>query len=167
MNSFQLAFVGKIKDEISLILHVPMKRSRALDPQGDSIHPNVDPCDTLKIKCSAVNRRICEPFLQELLVDDNIITRKSFQTSLIGNCNQIVIDRREDGDILVVREEIGVKIALLFALISKEIDIARIERLAREIRAMQKEELYYWYAKIFSAKINPPALKALKILLLN
>lgn len=149
------------------MLHVPMQRSCKIDPQFDSIHPNEDSRDILKIKCSPFSRQICAPFLQELLVDENIITRKSFQTSLIGNGNQIVMDKREDGDILVLREEVGVKIALLFALITNEIDTARIERLAREIRAMQREELYYWYAKVFSVKINPPALKALKILLLN
>jgi len=58
-------------------------------------------------------------------------------------------------------------IALLFALISNESDTARVEGLAREIRAMPREEQYYWYANIFSAKIRLPALKALKILLLN
>lgn len=149
------------------MLHVPVRRSGGLDSQVGPIHKNDNSCDNFKLKCTSVNRHICEPFLQELLVDDNILTRKSYQTTLTGNGNQIVIDQSKDGDILIIREEIGVKIALLFALITNEIDTARVERIAREIRSMQQEELYYWYAKVFSSMIKTPAIKALKILLLT
>ena len=167
LNSFQLAFIGKTKGDTSLILHVPIKRSGSLDSQVDPIHRNDNSRDNLKLKCSSVNRHICEPFLQELLVDDNILTKKSYQTTLMGNTNQIVQKKNDDGEILVIREEIGIKIALLFALITNENDVERIDRISGGIRFMHREELYYWYAKAFPSRIHMFAIKALKILLLH
>nr|MDO8087778.1 hypothetical protein [Candidatus Sigynarchaeum springense] len=167
MNSFRLVRVGKIEDATSLVLYIPASKASTARSQGSFPSQGEKSREQIKIKCSNDNKKICEPFLQELLANDNIMTRKSFQTTLTGDCNQVVVDPAEGGDILVLREEIGVRMAILFALIANEMDSEHVERMAREVRFLQREETYYWYAKIFQDRIRRAGIKALKILLLN
>lgn len=62
-------------------------------------------------------------------------------------------------------EESGVCLALIFLTIQSLKKTVRMEEIARGIRAMTAEELYYWFAKCTSSMNAERSLKALRLLL--
>lgn len=61
-------------------------------------------------------------------------------------------------------EEEGVRLGVLFLAVKPLRKLARIEAISERVRAMEPEELYYWYSKSTAAPGGTRARKAFRIL---
>lgn len=75
--------------------------------------------------------------------------------------------RRANEMELFIEEESGVRLALLFESVRSISTMMKIDRILNYIRAISKEEVYYWFSKCFFRKFQKSGLRAFKILALN
>ncbi len=61
-------------------------------------------------------------------------------------------------------EEDAVRLGLLLAAVQPLRKLSRIEAIAREVRGMEPEELYYWYSKATAAEGGRRARRAFRLL---
>ena len=53
---------------------------------------------------------------------------------------------------LEIDEEDGVRLALLFKTVSRIRKMSKIDMILLNIKSMSREEVYYWYSKVFTNK---------------
>lgn len=92
------------------------------------------------------------------LVQVNLFRQKINIIDSLGNSNDLE---------LFIEEESGVRLALLFESIRSISTMIRVDKILNHIRALSKEEIYYWFSKCFFKKFQKSGLRAFKILALN
>lgn len=65
----------------------------------------------------------------------------------------------------VLREEDGVRLGLLFLAVKPLRKLSRVEAISERLRAMEPEELFYWYSKSRAGAEGRKAQRALRILI--
>lgn len=70
-------------------------------------------------------------------------------------------------ELFYLSEDDGVRLGLLFLALKPLKKLERIEAIARQIKAMQWEELYYWFSKCTNKSSAGRAKKALRILMVE
>nr|MDO8084643.1 hypothetical protein [Candidatus Sigynarchaeum springense]MDO8116117.1 hypothetical protein [Candidatus Sigynarchaeota archaeon] len=100
---------------------------------------------------------LIEPYIKETMKRN--APAKGLQRTLDGNTIQPQASTNGD---LVIDEEDGVRLSILFKSISRLQKMARIDSILANVRTMNREEAYYWYSKIFPYKKNKKGLKSFR-----
>jgi hypothetical protein len=100
---------------------------------------------------------LIEPYIKETIKKNP--AAKGYQRTLDGN--KMLLDTNNENDI-VINEEDGVRLSILFKSISRLQKMARIDCILANVRTMNREEAYYWYSKIFQHRKNTKGMRAFR-----
>ncbi|MGQ4875760.1 MAG: DUF7680 family protein [Promethearchaeia archaeon] len=106
--------------------------------------------------------KLLEPYIKEI-VKFNLKKNNSESSIQINLNNQEVNNSKMQK--IEIDEENGVRLALLFKLVSHIRKMKRLDKILLNIKTMSKEEIYYWFSKVFNNEKKQSGLKALRILI--
>ena len=111
---------------------------------------------------------LIEHYIKDLANKKKIFKNNLVQVDLLKNKINIIDTLRRSNDLeLIIEEEYGVRLALLFESIRSISVMTGIDRILNYVRTISKEEAYYWFSKCFFRKFHTSGLRAFKILALN
>ncbi|KKM69312.1 hypothetical protein LCGC14_1452050 [marine sediment metagenome] len=111
---------------------------------------------------------LIEHYIKGLANRKKIFENNLVQENLLKQKINIIDTLRRANDLeLLVEEEFGVRLALLFESIRNINVMTRIDKILNYVRTISKEEAYYWFSKCFFRKFQKSGLRAFKILALN
>lgn len=111
---------------------------------------------------------LVEHYIRDLANKNKIFKNNLVQVNLVKQKINIIDTLRKVNDLeLFIEEEFGVRLALLFESIRNINVMTRIDKILNYIRAISKEEAYYWFSKCFFRKFQKSGLRAFRILALN
>jgi len=171
MNKFSIHFKKTVKSDyifqiigpIFQIISIP-KSNSLLDFITYTKNLLNDSKETIGVISSLQGWKLTllEPYIIDLLnnqfIDNSTKKNESDQKTFFKR--QIQSDTS-----IEIPESVGVQLSILFSLSNIVEKMNSVEKIARDIRSMGSEELYYWYSKIFCDSNHEPGLNALKILI--
>ena len=110
---------------------------------------------------------LVEHYIKDLINRSNIARNKLVQISLNGSKVDYFRLQNKNNTELLIDEEFGVRLALLFKSIKIVETLTKVDNLLKFIKSMSKEEAYYWFSKCFFKKNQNSNIKAFKILALS
>ena len=100
---------------------------------------------------------LIEPYIKETIKKNTTV--KGYQRTLDGNKFQ---PQPSNIDEIIINEEDGVRLSILFKSISRLQKMERIDSILANVRTMNREEAYYWYSKIFQHRKNTKGMRAFR-----
>jgi len=109
-----------------------------------------------------------EHYIKDLIKRKKIYDSNGAQFSLDGQIINLNYDfSKKNFHIFSIKEEFGLRLALLFETIKTSNSMVQINKILIFTRSIQREEIYYWFSKCFLRKNGISNLKAYKILALS
>ena len=105
---------------------------------------------------------LIEPYIKEILENNK---------GKNGNDKKIQINlklerpRRNNSNKIMIDEEDGVRLALLFKTACRIRMMGKIDKIFLNLKSMSREEAYYWYSKVFNNGRKQNGVRALRILI--
>jgi len=136
----------------SQTIQAPKKGGRRHKKRGSKVKKLVANANSWRVN-------LIEPYIKETIRRNT--TSKGHQQTLDGNKIQT---QGSNNNEIVINEEDGVRLSILFKSISRLQKMTRIDSILANVRTMNREEAYYWYSKIFPYRKNKKGMKSFRVL---
>ena len=108
---------------------------------------------------------LIEPYIKEILRNNK--SKNGNDKDVQINLNREKADQNNKRKKIIIDEEDGVRLALLFKTACRIRKMGKIDKILLNLKSISREEAYYWYSKVFNNGRKQNGVRALRILMVS
>ncbi|KKM69311.1 hypothetical protein LCGC14_1452040 [marine sediment metagenome] len=108
---------------------------------------------------------LIEPYIKEILRNNKIKNGNDKNVQI--NLKYEKADQNYKRNKIIIDEEDGVRLALLFKTACRIRKMGKIDKILLNLKSLSREEAYYWYSKVFNNGRKQNGVRALRILMVS
>ncbi len=106
---------------------------------------------------------LIEPYIKEILSNNK--SKNGNDKHVQMNLKREKVDQNIKRNKIIIDEEDGVRLALLFKTACRIRKMGKIDKILLNLKSMSREEAYYWYSKVFNNGRKQNGVRALRLLI--
>ncbi len=106
---------------------------------------------------------LIEPYIKEILRSNK--SKNGNDNNVQMNLKREKADQNYKKNKIIIDEEDGVRLALLFKTACRIRKMGKIDKILLNLKSISREEAYYWYSKVFNNGRKQNGVRALRILM--
>ncbi len=108
---------------------------------------------------------LIEPYIKEVLRNNKSKNRNDKDVQI--NLKREKADQNNKRKKIIIDEEDGVRLALLFKTACRIRKMGKIDKILLNLKSISREEAYYWYSKVFNNGRKQNGVRALRLLMVS
>ncbi len=108
---------------------------------------------------------LIEPYIKEILRNNK--SKNEIDKNVQMNLKREKADQNNKRKKIIIDEEDGVRLALLFKTACRIRKMGKIDKILLNLKSISREEAYYWYSKVFNNGRKQNGVRALRILMIS
>ena len=106
---------------------------------------------------------LIEPYIKEILRNNE--NKNGNDKNVQMNLKHEKADQNNKRNKIIIDEEDGVRLALLFKTACRIRKMGKIDKILLNLKSISREEAYYWYSKVFNNGRKQNGVRALRLLM--